>query len=313
VTRFVVDSGSINFTGVGDHDSYIDSFLDLVDDVLELGHEVFFDDELFNRPLVGEKTLWELFGDDSPVFLTTGLRQRLAALFGAMPRWDTLDLPWPESFDVVLDGSEAFESPSIAWTHKQSTDAGLNSPACLCAAGTRTTGMVDVTVDGFTRPVWMIAQLEHIEGFFRWLIGSYSTHTDHFEEYCKSAFKNVYFTSKCFDGISGMSKPLRQIAPNIVRHLGSISDHGARIFLGPRQRVQAEFGALGIEVTDENGNTKSKVTAAKERKVTVDGEEHYFWWHCKLEPDRDRIHFCPDRIAESGQIMVGIFCRHLTT
>ena len=109
-----------------------------------------------------------------------------------------------------------------------------------------------------------------------------------------------------------MSKPYRDLIDPIVGHLSALCDHGQRIFSGPWQRVSAEFGALGVSISDENGNTKNNAAARNERTVVLRGACLVFWWHCKLQPDRDRIHIYPDNIKGGGKLIVGIFCRHLT-
>jgi hypothetical protein len=109
-----------------------------------------------------------------------------------------------------------------------------------------------------------------------------------------------------------MSKPYRELVGSIVHHLGALCDHGKRICSEPWIRVPSEFGALGVSISDENGRTKSNAVAKKERTVEVCGRRLVCWWHCKLEPDRDRIHIYPDDLREGGKLIVGIFCRHLT-
>ena len=128
-----------------------------------------------------------------------------------------------------------------------------------------------------------------------------------------SAFPSVDFAPNAFNGISKMSKPYNELVGRLVRHLGVLSDHGNRIFSGPRDRVAQEFGSCGINVSDENGKTKANHVARNERTITIDGSDIIFWWHSKLERDRDRIHFYPDRIKDGGRLLVGIFCKHLTT
>lgn len=310
--RFVIDSSSIDLENAENKENYIEYFLDLIDEARLLGHEVSYDESVFNNPLISERTFWELFDKESPVQLSPEIGQRLAALFGSMVRWDNIEAPWPETFDISINGSAPIECAPIAWTHQQAKSAGMAYPACLCANSGRARGKVEVTVDGVSLPIWLITNGMEMEKFFRWVIEVYSTKPDDFEELSGSAFQNLDFTEKCFDGITKMSKPFRHLAPIIVKHLSALSDDGSRIFTGNWQRAQAEFGGVGVEVTDENGRTKSNSTAAKERLVNVDGKEFYCWWHTKIEPDRDRIHFCPDLVPTRGPIIVGIFCEHLT-
>jgi hypothetical protein len=121
------------------------------------------------------------------------------------------------------------------------------------------------------------------------------------------------FVEDVFDGIKSMSKPYVNLVTEIVHQLGVFSDHGQRIFSGPWMRVPAEFGSLRVNISDENGNTKKNERARLERTKMFRDAPHVFWWHAKLEPDRDRIHICPGKVGSGGRIIVGIFCNHLTT
>jgi len=99
----------------------------------------------------------------------------------------------------------------------------------------------------------------------------------------------------------------------LTKHLGVLSDHGKQIFKDPWINAPAMFGSYGVELSDENGKTKGNSKAEKERTININGTDIIFWWHSKLEPDRDRIHFYPDRIKDGGRLLVGIFCSHLQT
>jgi len=133
------------------------------------------------------------------------------------------------------------------------------------------------------------------------------------EAFALSAFPDIDFAPGAFNGIKDMSKPYRELVKPLVRHLSAFSDHGKRIFSGPWAQVPAEFGALRVDISDENGNTKGNSEARKDRTIIIDGTDIVFWWHSKLEPDRDRIHIYPDRIPKGGRLLVGIFCCHLKT
>lgn len=107
-----------------------------------------------------------------------------------------------------------------------------------------------------------------------------------------------------------MSRGLPQIAPDIVHHLGALSDYGQTVFQAAWIGAGASFGARGVNLSDENGKTKQNQVARKERARLIDGKEVLFWWHTKIEPDRDRIHFNPDSVSSGSKILIGIFCRH---
>ena len=69
---------------------------------------------------------------------------------------------------------------------------------------------------------------------------------------------------------------------------------------------------LGIEVSIE-GNTRNSESLMRLRDVEFRGQTHRCEWHSKIEPHRNRIHFCViDNMAET-RILIGIFTEHLPT
>lgn len=312
--RFIVDEKSISLHGLSTSDGLevIEDLLDLIEDSQREGHDTCFDDELFNINLLGQRSFWELCDPDSPIYLTPEVSERAATIFGRLPRWHELDEPWPPDFDVSVGGGFIETTPSVAWAHQQAVKGGLSSVACICGSGGRRSGAVAVELAGRSENVWFVASAADMEHYFRWLIVEYATTSDDIEELATCAFRKLTFVDRCFEGIRTMSKPCRMLAPMIVHHLAAFSDDGQRIFAGPWIRAPQEFGALGINISDENGATKRNHQARNERRIVVNNEELLFWWHSKIEPHRDRIHVYPNKVTQGGNIIVGIFCQHLT-
>jgi hypothetical protein len=158
----------------------------------------------------------------------------------------------------------------------------------------------------------MISSAEDAPAYFRWLILETTRAPEQMADLASDAFPALQFVPGAFNGVKSMSKPYRDLADDLVKHLGALSDHGRRIFASSWQYASAEFGTLGVNLSDENGATKSNAAAKRERTRVYSGSDLVFWWHSKLQPDRDRIHFYPDAVPRGGAIVVGIFCRHLT-
>ncbi len=287
--------------------------LDQLEDAHEQGHLACYSEDLFNTSVWQDKTFYDLYSPDSPIPIPRDVQERIGSIFCGLPKWQDLESEWPPSFEIQVDGAPKEVAPSIAWAHKQTSPKSAHSVACLVFSGGRKSGCLLVDIDSQKTNLWFVANSQDYCDFFRWLIVETTDKPSEMERFAPSAFPSLYFVDGVFNGIKGMSKPYRDLVRPLVHHLGTFSDHGRRIFEGPRDQVAAEFGALGVDISDENGNTKSNHDARVERTINVEGIDTIFWWHSKLEPHQDRIHINPEKIATGGQLLVGIFCRHLTT
>ena len=309
--RLVIEETSWRFDGIPAADCIeaLEALLDRIDDAYADGHDSCYSEDLFDVFVLEDKRFFDLCGDDSPLPIPIEVRERIASIFGRIQKWQDISLP--DHFDVRV-GTEPMQfAPSIAWAHPRSVEQPLDRPACLVFAPVRADGCFPVTVNDVTRDVWFIAGRPSYNKYFRALIEQFSGSPQEMESLSQSAFPELEFRPGCFGGIKDMSKPYKELAKPIVHHLGTLNDEGARIFGGPRERVAAEFGAFGIDISNENGNTKNDDEALNERTKIVGGQEVQFLWHMKLERHCDRIHLHPGRVSAGGRIMVGIFCNHL--
>lgn len=313
--RFVVDETSFDFNGVPESTciEIIESMLDRMEDAIEGGHDCLYSDQLFIDPVLRDKSLWELCSRGEDVHIPHEVSSRIAAVFNNLTRWQELPQSNIECSEVSINGGQVEVASSIAYAHSRSLLGVQEFVACISCAGRVCGEEVVVTVEGVSSALWFVAAERDAELLCRWMILRATTTPAELEFYANSAFKNLDFLEGVFGGIKSMSKPYMSLLPKIVQHLGALSDDGQRIFRGEYVRVSAEFGPLGVDISDENGNTKRNSVAVNERKKVWRDEERYFWWHTKFERDRDRIHLCPRDVSAGGKILVGIFCTHLTT
>ena len=185
--------------------------------------------------------------------------------------------------------------------------------ACITSSLAKGDALLTLVSDRGAREVFFVASARGNESLFRWVICEFTSSPSEMEAYASFAFRQLEFVAGSFNGLKNMSKPYANLVAAVVRHLSALSDEGGRIFSGPREVVEAEFGPYGVNISDENGATKRNSRAKRDHTLIWQKRERSFWWHTKLEPDHDRIHFCPGDLQEGGKILVGIFCYHLTT
>lgn len=313
--QYVVDESVMDFNGLDVECSYeiIESVLDRMDDALLSGASCFYSEELFNIQVCDGLTLWDLCVEGSPVPLSYEIQARLAAIFGRLQTWESLGDHVLEDVEVRLDETIVVNARSIAWAHQKFTKNHDDLVACIVGTGRTPSGLKEVFVGGKGAELWFIGSGRDDERLYRWLIINSTSCPAELEELSPMAFKGLDFIDGAFNGIKGMSKPYRSLLPDLIKHLSALSDEGRNFFNGPWDEVDAKFGSLGVNLSDENGSTKRNGVARHERTRDWKGCSRIFWWHTKLERHQDRIHFCPDGVSRGENILIGIFCHHLTT
>jgi hypothetical protein len=311
--QFVIDETSWRFTGLVPVKCIeaLESMLDRVDDINDEGHTICYSDALFNMPVWEDKIFYALYSPECALFIPREVQERIAITFNTLLKWQDIDSEDPTSCVIQIEGESAEVAPSIAWAHKQTMNDRLRPVGCVVFPGGRSSGLRSVIVNEKSTSLWFISDQKEYSYCFRWLITSTTTNHNEMKTIAPSAFPSLDFADGAFEGIKRMTKPYRDIVDTLVQHLGVLSDDGQRIFQGRRQSVVAEFGALGVNISDENGNTKSDRLARRARTIEVNGVETLFWWHTKIEPHQNRIHLNPDSAGHGGRLLIGIFCDHL--
>jgi hypothetical protein len=313
--RFVIDESTVKFDGQ-DFLSAIDKFedmLDRVDQIIERKHRVAYSADLFANPVLNEKSLYELYDTGSAVGIPREVQERIAAVFGVIPKWDELSEELPAALDVCVADEADCYAPSVAWVHAEAARANDKRSAVIVYPGTRAEGSFAVSCANTTLPIWFYSSIKGYRNFCRWTICFDTATPAEFEYLAGDAFPNIEILEGACSGIKDMSKPYGELCTELVSCLSVLSDCGQAIFAGRWQEAPARFGSLGVNISDENGNTKSNRGAERARTRSKNGNKFIFWWHMKLRPDRDRVHLFPDPVLKGEKVIVGIFCRHLPT
>jgi hypothetical protein len=313
--RFVIDETSWKFDELTTSDcvEMLESFLDMLEDVQNQGHTTYYSEELFYISVLGDKSFYDLYSDSSSIHIPWETQVRFATLLNQLSTWENSEENATLSHMIQIADNAEECATSIAWAHKQTIQGSANTVACFVFPHIRSSGSFDISVDAQTTKLWLIANKKEYRDFFRWFIVKNTKNPDEMSALAASAFPDIDFIEDVFNGIKNMSKPYRELVDDLVCHLGAFSDHGSRIFSGSWKDVPANFGALGVEITDENGKTKSNSDARRARTKSYHGSDIVFWWHSKIEPHQNRIHISPDGVKNGGNILIGIFCNHLTT
>ena len=257
-----------------------------------------------------------LFEPGCPVRLDHDLLERLIL---ALDRTNDFDDSTLAAYDAAIDGTVRF-APGLAWAHA-SCRQGRYVAAFPLPLGAGLVGRVTVTVADSVQEIFFVAEESQHVDFFRSVITSENADEAGFERLARSAFPALEWADGIWGGLRAFSRPYIEVRAELIRCLGGLSDHGAACFHNlqagdPGQLAGFLSARVGAEVSDENGATKRHGPSRRDRTRRHRGIDKTFWWHVKLRPDVDRIHFLyePPSTGPAGssnsRIVVGLFKDH---
>ena len=273
--------------------------------------------EYYETDLGGGVRLFSLlFEPACPVQLDHDLALRLST---ALDRIDELDDSALTGYDASISGSVRF-APGVAWAHASCLEGRhvgvIPLPLAEVPAGRVAVNVADAALD-----IYFVTTESHHVDFFRSVVTLEDADRTMFEQLAQSAFPALDWADGVWRGLRDFSRPYIEVRDELVRCLGGLSDHGAACFHelrtgDPRQLAQVLSARVGAGVSDEDGATKRFAAARRDRTRRHRGVDRVFWWHVKLRPHVDRIHFLYEPPAmgvagrDEGRILVGLFKDH---
>ena len=318
--RFVLDESSwaaATSVDIGVLSNAIQYLLARLDVARERNEGVVRHANYYETPLGEDLQLYSvLFDRGCRVQLDRDLAERLRLAIDRVNEFDDSGLV---DYDANFERTVRF-APGVVWAHT----------CCLQACHTAVlplpldevpNGRVPVTVNSATTDVFFVTQESHHVEFFRAIIMLDNADEANFERLAPSAFPAIEWADNVWHGLGDFSRPYIAVRSELVRYLGGLSDHGAVCFHehgagDPRVLRRRLSAKIGSDTSDENGRTKSHRRSKRDRTRSHQGTNKVFWWHVKLLPNVDRIHFLyepPSASATSsghGQIVVGLFKDH---
>lgn len=316
--RHVIDESGLRLGGFRGEAAreIVDAFLQRLDVASDREECVARTSELYNAPVTDEHELFEvLFEAETSPIDDVDLRRRLQRAIDRAQIWDDD----PELFarisavDVKVDAEEVY-APALAFAH--SCRDIPRTIGCLNFRSSGREGTLAVEAGGNTHELHFVIDEASHRQVFRDAVEIENMTKSEFSDNASSAFPDLLWADNLWSELGEFKRPYRELRSTIVRHLAVLADVGADIFdelmstrpeeIGPRLDVR------GVPASDENGRTKQDKQARLDRTRHFDGEELVFWWHTKLLPDTDRIHFLwrPGVEEERGVIIIGIFTDH---
>jgi len=306
--RFVVDDLSWRMGDVPRED-YRHS-VDLLTERLGVAHERreavgLFGHEFYYGEVSAELTITDLLFQENDL-LDRDLRSLLS---GLLDKTVNLVLAQDAPLEVMMADQPELAA-AIAWAHGQVQEGRATAVFPLSCFGRA--GPTPVAVAGSLHPIHFVTTEGEHRAFFRDAYEVERASEDTFESLIGSAFPSLLWADDVWRGLRRISHPWDNLRPLLTYHLAGLCDHGARFFRECDGReLEAHFGSLGINASDENGDTKRNDSARKQRSASFRGQEHAFWWHTKLFKTFGRVHF--RYFPDLDQVVVGVFGHHFDT
>ena len=319
--RFVLDesswAGAIEASLVGALADAVERLLERLDaardrDEPVVKHENYYETDLGD----GVQLLAALFDLHCPVRLDRDLTNRLIT---ALDRANAFDDSQLTQYDAEFHGKVRF-APGVVWAHTSRRE-GRHVAVFPLPLGEVPVGKVPVAVASATLEIFFVAgESQHVD-FFRSVIALENADEEKFERLARSAFPALDWADNVWCGLGHLSRPYIEVRDKLVRCLGGLSDDGAACFhefrsSGPQQLARFLSAKVGAKTSDENGATKQYPQSKRDRTRCHRGINKVFWWHVKLQPNVDRIHFLYELPSVSlagpseGHIVVGLFKDH---
>lgn len=316
--RFVLDesswAGAIRAESAGMLTDAVERLLERLDVARDRGegvvkHAGFYEADLGD----GVQLVSLLYEPSCPVRLEHDLSLRLSLALDRINDLDNSRLPHSD------DGTARF-GPGLAWAHRSCRD-GRHVAVFPLPLVDVPVGKVQVTMSDATLEIFFVAEESQHVDFFRSVITLENADEAKFERLAQSAFPKLDWADNVWRGLGDLSRPYVEVRRELVRCLGGLSDYGAACFDefragDPRELASVLSARVGAEISDENGATKQHPRSRRDRTRRYRGIDKVFWWHVKLRPNVDRIHFlCEPRAAKAAgpgesRVVVGLFKDH---
>ena len=306
--RFVVDEGALSLDDIPEAEREV-SLIALIEqlDALRLSGET--------TQIVENWGALECLGGSDVAgilacyqVLDRDLSLRLLTLLDRCEAWSLSAAVGVDS-GVIVDGSPC-NGEGIAWARERAIQekwTAVVSTSHRFLAGVHS---VDKPSQSLPVNVYFAVSAKDHPGFFRLLYEWEDAPESEFLERAKLAFPRLVFAANI--GFRNFRGAYRTLRPKVVCHLGRINDSFPEVLTAESGMPDAISSRLGIDVSIE-GNTRGSPRLMRQRDVEFCGQEYRCEWHSKIEPQRNRIHFCV--IDDRGQtkILIGIFTEHLST
>jgi len=336
---FVIDGSEWRFDGLSsaELDAAVQALIERMERVTARGETLWFGHDFQSRPMLANRSLWQLFDKDEDVYLRIETQHELAAQINHLNCYEDQDEDqWPSHFEDLSPVSVGGEGPSenldVLWAHL----SALEGRATGCLGHSRAGRIATQSPHGAIALHWLGDATCHAH-FWRDAIELEGDSIQTLQRLAPHAYPNLYFPESVWKGCNDFEGGYYSQASELRRYLAALDGCGSWIFAaspdhglvadGPAAQASAiedaalasdqvvirRFAQLKLDVVPEKPNVRKDKTSRQAREIEIGEKVLYCHWHGRLQAHQNRVHIHAP-VPESGnRLVVAIFASHLPT
>lgn len=325
---FVVDSQEWCFDNwsVEQISTALDGLLQRVKAARERNEKVWIGDDLQQRKVLGELSIWEWYISKGEVNLPPEIWQELSTWLNFAEYYLDEDV-WPDGMtdtSIQIEQDIPQHNVDLAWAHhnvRTGTSVG-------CLSFQRSGRHKTISSQGNAELTWIRSESAH-RTFWRKMI-DYAENEAALESLAPHAFPDLYFHAGVWHGVRRLGGGYLAMRSEIKRYLSILDEYGHWAFtfpppsLNPQDKTKYEgevspsnqilerrFRGFNIVMAPEKPNVYADTNCREAREITIKGKKFYCEWHGKLEPHRNRLHIHKPVPESNEKVIIAIIDEHL--
>lgn len=337
---FVIDGSEWRFDGLSsvDFENAVQALMERMERVTARGETLWFGHNFQLRPMLADRSLWQLFDEDEKLFLSREIQHELAAQINHLNCYeDQHEDQWPPHFEdmssIGVGGEKPSENLDVLWAHLSAL--ARRATGCL---GHARAGRIDTQSQHGAIAVHWVGDATCHAKFWRDAIELEGDSIRTLERLAPHAYPNLYFPETVWKGCNDFNGGYYSQSSELRRYLAALDDFGSWIFTaspddglvatGPAAQASAtvkgavpaspsdqlvirRFAQLNLDVVPEKSNVRRDKTSREAREIEIGEKVLYCEWHGKLQPHQNRVHIHSPIPESANRLVVAIFTSHL--
>ncbi len=337
---FVIDGSEWRFDGLSsaELEAAVQTLIERMERVTERGETLWFGHDFQSRPMLADRSLWQLFNEDEDIYLCRDTQHELAAQINHLSCYEDQDEDqWPSHFEenspVNVGGEGPSENLDVLWAHL----SALDGQTIGCLGRARAGRIATQSRHGAIALHWLGDATCHAQ-FWRDAIEVEGDSARTLQRLAPHAYPNLYFPEAVWKGCNDFNGGYHSQSSELRRYLAALDDFGHWIFTAPPddglvvdgaaaliyavvegaasaspsdQLVIRRFAQLNLDVVPEKPNVRKDKISRKAREIEIGGRVLYCEWHGKLQAHQNRVHIHAPIPESENRLVVAIFTSHL--